>query len=32
MIHIPKLVDEYNHWMGGVDIVDQRIVYYHVFF
>ena len=28
-IFIPKLVDDYNHWMGGVDIADQRIAYYH---
>ena len=28
-ISIPKVVDDYNHWMGGVDLVDQRISYYH---
>ena len=28
-INIPKLIDDYNHWMGGVDLVDQRIAYYH---
>ena len=28
-IWIPKLIDDYNHWMGGVDLVDQRIAYYH---
>ena len=25
-IMIPKLIDEYNHWMGGVDLCDQHIV------
>ena len=25
---IPLLVDNYNHWMGGVDLADQRIAYY----
>ena len=28
-IYIPKLIDNYNHWMGGVDLSDQRIAYYH---
>ena len=28
-IKIPKLVDDYNHWMGGVDLADQHIAYYH---
>ena len=28
-ISIPKMIDDYNHWMGGVDLVDQRISYYH---
>lgn len=28
-IYIPSLIDDYNHWMGGVDLVDQRIAYYH---
>lgn len=27
-IHIPTLIDDYNHWMGGVDVADQRIAYY----
>ena len=27
-IHIPLIVDHYNHWMGGVDLSDQRISYY----
>ena len=29
MIHIPSMVDDYNHWMGGVDLADQRIANYH---
>ena len=28
-IWIPKLIDDYNHWMGGVDLCDQHISYYH---
>ena len=28
-IKIPTLIDDYNHWMGGVDLSDQRIAYYH---
>eukprot|EP00957_Ditylum_brightwellii_P028289 2137275-Ditylum_brightwellii.AAC.1 len=28
-IFIPWLIDNYNHWMGGVDLADQRIPYYH---
>ena len=27
-IFIPTLIDDYNYWMGGVDVSDQRIVYY----
>ena len=27
-IKIPTLIDDYNHWMGGVDLADQRIAYY----
>ena len=27
-IYIPRLINDYNHWMGGVDIADQRISYY----
>ena len=27
-IHIPKLIDNYNHWMGSVDLADQRVAYY----
>ena len=28
-IFIPTLIDDYNHWMGGVDLCDQHISYYH---
>ena len=28
-IKIPTLIDDYNHWMGGVDMSDQLIAYYH---
>ena len=28
-IKIPTLIDDYNHWMGGVDVADQQISYYH---
>ena len=28
-ISIPIIVDEYNHLMDGVDIVDQHIAYYY---
>ena len=28
-IFIPLLIDNYNYWMGGVDVSDQRISYYH---
>ena len=27
-IEIPTIIDDYNHWMGGVDLADQRIAYY----
>ena len=26
---LPKVIDDYSYWMGGVDIADQRISYYH---
>ena len=28
-IYIPTLIDNYNHWMGGVDVSNQWISYYH---
>ena len=28
-IYIPTLIDDYNYWMGDVDVADQRISYYH---
>ena len=28
MIEIPKVIDDYNHWMGGVDQNDQLIANY----
>ena len=28
-VFIPTLIDNYNYWMGGVDLADQRIAYYH---
>jgi hypothetical protein len=28
-LYIPKVIDDYNHHMGGVDIADQRRGYYH---
>jgi Transposase IS4 len=27
-ITIPSMIDDYNHWMGGVDRADQLISYY----
>jgi hypothetical protein len=27
-IEIPAVIDDYNHWMGGVDLADQMIAYY----
>ena len=28
-IEIPTVIDDYNHIMGGVDMADQRISYFH---
>ena len=28
-ISIPMLIDNYNNWIGRVDLVDQLIAYYH---
>ena len=28
MIEIPKVIDDYNHWMGGIDRNDQLISNY----
>eukprot|EP00957_Ditylum_brightwellii_P175492 13361515-Ditylum_brightwellii.AAC.1 len=28
-INIPRFVNDYNHWMGEVDVSDHRIAYYH---
>ena len=28
-IYMPSLIDDYNYWMGSVDVADQRISYYH---
>eukprot|EP00957_Ditylum_brightwellii_P041886 3172700-Ditylum_brightwellii.AAC.1 len=28
-INIPTLIDNYNYWMGGVDVSNQHISYYH---
>lgn len=28
-IKIPTIINDYNHWMGDVDVADQRIAYYH---
>ena len=25
---IPQIINDYNHWMLGVDVVDQLIAYY----
>ena len=27
-VEIPCMIDDYNHWMGGVDKADQMIAYY----
>ncbi len=31
-IRIPQMIDDYNHWMGGVDRCDQLISYYRTNF
>ena len=28
ILHIPGVIDDYNHWMLGVDESDQLIAYY----
>jgi hypothetical protein len=30
LLPIPKIIDDYNHHMGGVDIADQLRSYYSV--
>eukprot|EP00957_Ditylum_brightwellii_P084159 6398165-Ditylum_brightwellii.AAC.1 len=30
-IKIPTLIDDHSYWMGGVDISDQYMSYYHPF-
>ena len=27
-VKIPQIINDYNHWMLGVDLVDQLITYY----
>ena len=27
-VKIPQIIKDYNHWMLGVDLVDQLIAYY----
>eukprot|EP00957_Ditylum_brightwellii_P202782 15331798-Ditylum_brightwellii.AAC.1 len=27
--NVPRIIEDYNHCIGGVDISDQRIAYYH---
>ena len=27
-LEIPQIINDYNHWMLGVDVVDQLIAYY----
>ena len=27
-VKIPQIINDYNHWMLGVDLVDQLIAYY----
>ena len=28
-VYIPRLINDYNRWIGGVDVADQRILYYN---
>ena len=28
-VWITRIVDDYNHWICGVDLADQKISYYH---
>ena len=28
-ISIPRIVDDYNYWMSGFDVVDELIAYYY---
>eukprot|EP00957_Ditylum_brightwellii_P183211 13955513-Ditylum_brightwellii.AAC.1 len=28
-INIPRIIDDYNYWLNGANISDQRIAYYH---
>ena len=29
-INIPKVIDDYNHWIIGVDVADKLIAYYRL--
>ena len=29
-IYIPLIIDDYNHWMGGVDLSDNIMACYHL--
>jgi len=29
-IQIPKIINDYSNFMGGVDVVDQHLVYYAI--
>ena len=28
-VHVPAMINDYNHWMSGVDVADQMIAYNH---
>ena len=28
-VYIPKFIDDYNHWMGEVDFIDQHVAFYY---